>query len=281
MNTKELKNRFSGAIVGFAVGDALGMPAQFLSRDQILRYYGKPISNFLKAHDGHASDFYSRFYTDDTQMMLVTAESLIEQRKMDPARQAEAILSWYSNTIPHRTPARAICELANISPPVDHGQKAESSAADVTQLDACLLSAFFIMRIRKLWFERHWKPVPSHIPNLVPSRSSCRCLFSRQIVQITEKCSAGDQVLETADRIASIDSDMAAMLRWITKLCIFLQKKRCLKLAPVPMQLKLSSSSLLLPEISAAIFQCHIDCSQWRGCLRLDCGLCRSFVEQP
>ena len=56
MNPNELKNRCIGAIAGFAIGDALGMPAEFLSREQIRRYYGKPISGFIKAHPGHAND---------------------------------------------------------------------------------------------------------------------------------------------------------------------------------------------------------------------------------
>src|SRR5512136_143310 len=108
MDPKELTGRFVGAIAGFAVGDALGMPAEFLSREQIRRYYGKPISCFLKAHPGHASDFLPEgSYTDNTQMMLATAECLIECKKMDPARHADAMLSWYLNAAPHRTPSTA------------------------------------------------------------------------------------------------------------------------------------------------------------------------------
>ena len=84
MDATQSVGRFTGTLLGFAVGDALGMPAQFLTRDQIQRYYGKPISGFLKAHPGHASDFLNQgSYTDDTQMMLATAECLIECRKMD------------------------------------------------------------------------------------------------------------------------------------------------------------------------------------------------------
>jgi ADP-ribosylglycohydrolase len=33
MNPSQLKDRVMGTIVGFAVRDALGMPAQFLSRE--------------------------------------------------------------------------------------------------------------------------------------------------------------------------------------------------------------------------------------------------------
>ncbi|HLN79492.1 MAG TPA: ADP-ribosylglycohydrolase family protein, partial [Candidatus Bathyarchaeia archaeon] len=38
MDDKLLTSRFVGTIVGFAIGDALGMPAEFLTRDQIRRY---------------------------------------------------------------------------------------------------------------------------------------------------------------------------------------------------------------------------------------------------
>src|SRR2546430_17291089 len=105
MPSSELASRFVGTILGFAVGDALGMPAQFLTPSQVRRYYGKPISGFTRAHPGQASDFLAEgSYTDDTQMMLATAECLIECRKLDPARQADALLGWDLNPVSHRTP---------------------------------------------------------------------------------------------------------------------------------------------------------------------------------
>ena len=54
MEPNEIKSRCIGAIAGFAIGDALGMPVEFLSLEQILRYYGKGISGFVQAPAGHA-----------------------------------------------------------------------------------------------------------------------------------------------------------------------------------------------------------------------------------
>jgi ADP-ribosylglycohydrolase len=108
MNPKELRSRCIGAIVGFAIGDALGMPAEFLSRSQIRQYYGKSISGFCKACLGHANESLPQgSYTDNTRTMLATAEYLIEYRQMNTTRQADATLSWFLNTIPHRTPETA------------------------------------------------------------------------------------------------------------------------------------------------------------------------------
>jgi ADP-ribosylglycohydrolase len=42
--------------------------------------------------------------------------------------------------------------------------------------------------------------------------------LAARLIQMSERCSPGDQVLETADRVASIDADMAAMLRWVTQI---------------------------------------------------------------
>jgi ADP-ribosyl-[dinitrogen reductase] hydrolase len=220
MECRELASRFVGAIVGFAVGDALGMPAQFLTRNQIRRYYGKPIANFQKAHPGHASDFLPEgSYTDDTQMMLVTGECLIESGRMDPARQAEALLSWYLNTERHRTPMRANirackhlaagkgwtrsgvfssgCGAAVRMPPVGLLLLSNPEALVKAALDDCTIT--------------HTEP------RARAGAVAVACLIAR-LAQMTAKCSPGDQVLETADRLAPIDQDMAAMLRWITQI---------------------------------------------------------------
>jgi ADP-ribosylglycohydrolase len=220
MDLKQLADRFSGTVIGFAIGDALGMPAQFLTRDQIRRYYGAPISTFAPAHPGHASDFLPQAsYTDDTQTMLATAECLIECGKMDPARQADALLSWYLNTIPHRTPARANmrackhlstgrawtksgvfsggCAAAVRMPPIGLFLHRSTEALVRSALDACSIT---------------------HTDPRARAGSVAVAYLVARLVQMTDHCSPGDQVLEAADKVAPIDSDMAAMLRWVTQI---------------------------------------------------------------
>ena len=246
-SSNELRSRFSGTIVGFAIGDALGMPAQFLTREQIRRYYGKPISGFIKAHAGHASEFLSEgSYTDDTQMMLATAECLIECRRMDPARQADALLSWYLNMVPHRTPARANlrackhlstgrawtksgvfssgCHAATRMPPV--GLLYHRCPEDVVRaaLDDCIIT--------------HTEP------RARAAAVAVACLVAR-LVQMSSQCLPGNQVLETADRIAPIDSDMAAVLRWITQI---------VHLPPEEAFFEIGTSSDAIEAVPAAVY---------------------------
>jgi ADP-ribosylglycohydrolase len=68
-----LEDRFTGCMLGLAVGDALGYPVEFMNRDEIARAYGPDgISGFV---DGpwHARGCYS----DDTQMTIAVAKALL------------------------------------------------------------------------------------------------------------------------------------------------------------------------------------------------------------
>jgi ADP-ribosyl-[dinitrogen reductase] hydrolase len=220
MNPNVLLDRFTGTIIGFAVGDALGMPAQFLTRDQIRRYYGRAIAGFIKAHQGHASDFLpAGSFTDDTQMMLATAECLVECRKMDPARQADALLAWYLNTQPHRTPMNAnlkACKhLSQGKPWIKSGVFSDGCGAAVRMPP---IGLFFYHRPEALIRAATDDCIITHTePRALAGSVAVACLISR-LVQATEHCLPGNQVLETADRVADIDKDIAAMLRWVTQI---------------------------------------------------------------
>ncbi len=247
MDDRALTSRFVGTIVGFAIGDAMGMPAEFLSRDQIRRYYGKPITGFIKAHPGHACDFLpAGSYTDNTQMMLATAESLIEHKRLDPARVADALLAWYLNTVPHRAPMRANvrackhlstgrawtrsgvfssgCGGAVRTPPIGLHFFNDGASLARAALDACTIT--------------HTDP------RAKAAAVAVACLTAR-LVQATDRCSPGDQVMETADRVTSIDADMAAMLRWVTQIT---------HLPPEEALFEIGTSSDALEAIPAAVY---------------------------
>ena len=65
-------NRFTGCLLGGAVGDALGAPVEFMSLEQILRRFGsRGVTRYAPAY-GRTGGI-----TDDTQMTLLTAEGLL------------------------------------------------------------------------------------------------------------------------------------------------------------------------------------------------------------
>jgi ADP-ribosylglycohydrolase len=247
MDPKQLTGRFTGCIVGFAVGDALGMPTQFLTRDQIRRYYGKSIAGFTKAHPGHASDsLVQGSYTDDTQMMLATAESLIECRGMDAARQAEALLSWYANAAPHRTPMRAnirACKHLSAGRPWTKSGVFSGGCGAAVRMPP--IGLFFFRCPEALIRSALDACMMTHTDPRAKAASVAVAYLVARLVQTNEKSSPGEQVLETADKVASLDQDMAAMLRWVTQM---------LHLNPEEALFEIGTSSDAIEAIPAATY---------------------------
>ncbi|WP_349609010.1 ADP-ribosylglycohydrolase family protein [Cupriavidus sp. DF5525] len=67
-----MRKRFHGCLLGGAVGDALGAPVEFMTREAILRRFGPAgLTDYAPAYGGLGR------ITDDTQMTLFTAEGLL------------------------------------------------------------------------------------------------------------------------------------------------------------------------------------------------------------
>src|SRR3990172_8488667 len=82
--------RFQGCLIGLAVGDALGAPLEFMTEAEIARQYG-PVREY---RGGGWLGLAPGEYTDDTQMMLCIARSIVAQGRFDPADVAERFVVW-------------------------------------------------------------------------------------------------------------------------------------------------------------------------------------------
>ena len=100
-------SRAYGALAGLALGDALGMPTQAMSPEQILAVYGR-ITGLV---DGDASQPYAPgmpagSVTDDTEQALLVASLLVRGRgtssgrvALDAGEFAHALLAWEDSMI--------------------------------------------------------------------------------------------------------------------------------------------------------------------------------------
>jgi ADP-ribosylglycohydrolase len=80
------KNKQKGALLGLAIGDALGAPVEFLARGTF-----EPVVEY---RDGGKFRLEAGEWTDDTAMALCLAQSLIERQGFDPVDQLEKYLLW-------------------------------------------------------------------------------------------------------------------------------------------------------------------------------------------
>ncbi len=81
-----MESRYSGALLGLAVGDALGTTLEFSTPGTF-----DPITDML---GGGPFNLNSGEWTDDTSMALCLAESILETGGFDPADQMQRYVRW-------------------------------------------------------------------------------------------------------------------------------------------------------------------------------------------
>ncbi|HEV2537127.1 MAG TPA: ADP-ribosylglycohydrolase family protein, partial [Streptosporangiaceae bacterium] len=82
---------------GLAIGDALGMPTQMLSRPQIRARWGEVLTGFEPAPPGHpiAADLAAGTVTDDTEQAVILGRQLVSGHgTIEPNEFASALASW-------------------------------------------------------------------------------------------------------------------------------------------------------------------------------------------
>ncbi|PAU75172.1 ADP-ribosylglycohydrolase family protein [Halomonas salipaludis] len=91
-----LRERALGAFHGLALGDALGMPTQSLSRAEIIGGFGT-IAALVDAHSDQpiAPNMPAGSITDDTEQAILVADLLIEGRgRIAPIALANRLIAW-------------------------------------------------------------------------------------------------------------------------------------------------------------------------------------------
>ncbi|MGC8506363.1 MAG: ADP-ribosylglycohydrolase family protein [Thermoplasmata archaeon] len=90
-----LRDKILGTFYGVAIGDAMGMPTTFLSREDIKGKFGV-VRDFIEAP--MEGSVHSRLvrgeYTDDTELTFMLADSIIQSRRIDPEDVAERLVKW-------------------------------------------------------------------------------------------------------------------------------------------------------------------------------------------
>ncbi|MBP9184962.1 MAG: ADP-ribosylglycohydrolase family protein [Fuscovulum sp.] len=89
-------DRATAALAGVALGDAMGMPSQTLSRDEIATAYGR-IADFVDPVPDHpvSHGLRAAMVTDDTEQTLLLADVLLASPgRFDDLAWAQALIGW-------------------------------------------------------------------------------------------------------------------------------------------------------------------------------------------
>ena len=83
--------KIEDGIIGFAIGDAMGVPVEFISRKELLL---NPVTEMLEYGTYNMS---KGCWSDDTSMTLATMDSIIHEKCINTDDMAVKFLKWYRN----------------------------------------------------------------------------------------------------------------------------------------------------------------------------------------
>ena len=89
LTTRLAEDRIAGVLVGMAVGDALAAPVEFWDRAKVRRTYPDGLQTMRKSNLWEKGE-----YTDDTQMALLIADSLLARQELDAMDLAKRFREW-------------------------------------------------------------------------------------------------------------------------------------------------------------------------------------------
>ncbi len=92
---EDIGDFFVGALLGGAIGDALGSFCEMWSRERILEV--EDLTGHYRGQEGSAHRTAGA-YTDDTQQTLVVVESILDRRGVDPADIARRFLTMWQRS---------------------------------------------------------------------------------------------------------------------------------------------------------------------------------------
>lgn len=98
MENEFINERFLGTIFGQAVGDALGLSTEFMSKQEVDRFYPNGIEDYSQiVQDDHRRRWQRGDWTDDTDMMLCILDSFMACQKVDILDIARRFKEWMMN----------------------------------------------------------------------------------------------------------------------------------------------------------------------------------------
>ncbi len=91
-----LKEKVFGAIYGYAIGDALGLCAEFMTKRELKRKYPEGLTSYSQiVRDAHRAQWDRGDWTNDTSFIVMLIDSICECNRIYPKDFARRLHKWY------------------------------------------------------------------------------------------------------------------------------------------------------------------------------------------
>lgn len=125
-----LKDKFKGTLFGQAIGDALGLGTEFMTKAEVKRYYPDGLADYSQiVQDCHRARWRKGDWTDDTDMTMCIVQAIIDDRELHPLSVARNFKQWFRH-VPMGI-GRHTCNVLSIG---DYTEKPEMVAEKVWEM---------------------------------------------------------------------------------------------------------------------------------------------------
>ena len=144
----DYQDKYRGAMLGTGIGDALGRAAEGLSPRNIIEAYGT-VDSFIPWHgwvDGPTGTL-----TDDTELALCIAESIVECGRFDPQDLADRFAAWVRVGRGVGSATRAACRRLPMGAPwYEAGSASAGNGAAMRAAPIGLAEPFDVDELRRI-----------------------------------------------------------------------------------------------------------------------------------
>lgn len=91
-----IKEKFAGMLFGYAIGDALGLGTEFMSKKEVKQRYPDGLHDYSQIiRDAHRSQWERGEWSNDTETILLLLECIIADKGIDFIHYAHKLKEWY------------------------------------------------------------------------------------------------------------------------------------------------------------------------------------------
>lgn len=105
MKDLDLKDKIMGALYGCAIGDALGVAGEFMTKEEVAIRYPQGVKDYADIYrDAHRSQWEPGEWTNDTEMNMRMLQALVDDDAYDIHTIARKFTEWYQEDYPDVVP---------------------------------------------------------------------------------------------------------------------------------------------------------------------------------
>lgn len=94
----KLQNKIKGTLYGQAIGDALGLSTEFMSKAEVQAAYPHGINDYQDAQiNPHTERWERGEWTDDTDQMLCILDAILKDKSLTIAGVSQKFMDWYND----------------------------------------------------------------------------------------------------------------------------------------------------------------------------------------